>query len=205
MRNKKGFTLIELLAVIIILGILMTVAVVGVTRYINDSRRSTYATSSEAFLNAVMTKVNANKIHANQVGTLFLVPVSTDKAKSCVALEKGGKSPFSDSWTYAYVGVKYNGNDNDYFYVSMDGASHAINFATSAELQDQGGKLIVTGTDITKVDELGPSFGETKEFFVGTGTAPTGATNGSASLKDMATKAGGISTVKFVGTSECLD
>ena len=36
--NRKGFTLVEVLAVIAVLGILMTVAGIGVTRIINDSR-----------------------------------------------------------------------------------------------------------------------------------------------------------------------
>ncbi len=36
--NQKGFTLVEILAVIVVLGILMTVAGIGVTKVINDSR-----------------------------------------------------------------------------------------------------------------------------------------------------------------------
>ena len=36
--NRKGFTLVEILAVIVVLGILMTVAGIGVTKAINESR-----------------------------------------------------------------------------------------------------------------------------------------------------------------------
>ena len=38
MKNKKGFTLIELLAVIVILGIIMTIATTRVLKNINDSK-----------------------------------------------------------------------------------------------------------------------------------------------------------------------
>ena len=37
--NKKGFTLVELLAVIVILGILLTLAYMGVSQYLNQARR----------------------------------------------------------------------------------------------------------------------------------------------------------------------
>ncbi len=42
MMNRKGFTILELLAVIIILGILMTLAYVGVSGYLNKTRSATY-------------------------------------------------------------------------------------------------------------------------------------------------------------------
>lgn len=42
MMNKKGFTMIELMAVIIILGILMTLAYMGVTQYLDRTRDATY-------------------------------------------------------------------------------------------------------------------------------------------------------------------
>lgn len=38
MKNKKGFTLVELLAVIVILGIIMTIATTSVIKSINDSK-----------------------------------------------------------------------------------------------------------------------------------------------------------------------
>lgn len=40
--NKKGFTLIELLAVIAILGILLTLAYVGVSQYLTRARNAVY-------------------------------------------------------------------------------------------------------------------------------------------------------------------
>ena len=40
--NKKGFTMVELMAVIIILGILMSLAYMGVTQYLERARDATY-------------------------------------------------------------------------------------------------------------------------------------------------------------------
>ena len=40
--NKKGFTMVELLAVIIILGILMSLAYMGVSQYLRRARNATY-------------------------------------------------------------------------------------------------------------------------------------------------------------------
>lgn len=41
-KNKKGFTLTELIAVIVIIGIVGSLLIVGVSRYINSARESTY-------------------------------------------------------------------------------------------------------------------------------------------------------------------
>ena len=40
--NKKGFTMLELLAVIIILGILISLAYTSISRYLNQTRSTTY-------------------------------------------------------------------------------------------------------------------------------------------------------------------
>lgn len=47
-RNNKGFTLIELLAVIVILGIILTIATTNVIKNINDSKaKSKYIAAKE--------------------------------------------------------------------------------------------------------------------------------------------------------------
>ena len=43
MKNKKGFTLIELLAVVVIMGLLIGIAFPTVSKYINETRTTTYS------------------------------------------------------------------------------------------------------------------------------------------------------------------
>lgn len=52
--NSKGFTLIEMLAVVVILGVLGTIAVVGTTKYIKGSRNKAYIIMSESVYEAAM-------------------------------------------------------------------------------------------------------------------------------------------------------
>ena len=51
--NKKGFTLIELLAVIVIMGVLMFAAIASYTVIIENSRKSTFANTAAAYLEAI--------------------------------------------------------------------------------------------------------------------------------------------------------
>lgn len=144
--NKKGFTLIELLAVIIILGVLMIIAVPSVTEYISSSRKSAYIDTAYGFIDAVRTKVNAaEKLQFFDINTLYLVPVGNTNGV-CVAVEKGGKSPFSDFWEYAYVGVTYTGESYNYYFVARDGSNQGINFVSDDEMNKKGGELVVSGT-----------------------------------------------------------
>ena len=158
--NKKGFTLIELLAVIIILGILMIIAIPSVTTYIQNSRKSAYVDTASAYIDAVRTKVNeAKDLKFFDTKTLYLVPVGNDTNESCVSVESGGKSPFSESWNYAFVGVIYkdNGDGYDYFFIGEDGAKQGLGMITQNQLSKNGNDNLYssyndTGASATKID-----------------------------------------------------
>ena len=166
-KNKKGFTLIELLAVIIILGVLMLVAIPSVTGYISSSRRSSFASTASEFIKSVAVKVNEGKISVYDENTLYLFPIGNDETKSCIKLESGGKSPFSDEYNYGYVGAVYDGTSYDYYILAVDGAKQGFNYQTkdsngntinqyiipSKVLEDKGGDLVVAG--ITPIGILG--------------------------------------------------
>ena len=137
--NKKGFTLIELLAVIIILGILMIIAIPSVTTYIQNSRKSAYVDTASAYIDAVRTKVNeAKDLKFFDTNTMYLVPVGHEANKSCVSTESGGKSPFSDSWNYAFVGVVYRGDGYDYYFIGEDGATQGLELISQNDLSKNG-------------------------------------------------------------------
>lgn len=137
--NKKGFTLIELLAVIIILGILMIIAIPSVTTYIQNSRKSAYVDTGAAYIDGVRTKVNEGKeLRLFSTDTLYMIPVGNDTTKSCVSVESGGQSPFSDTWSYAYVGVTYTGDGYKYYFISEDGAGQGLPMLEQKVLTDAG-------------------------------------------------------------------
>ena len=60
MKNKKGFTLIELLAVIVIIGIITSIVVVNVGKYIGESREKSYDILVETIKDASELYVTSN-------------------------------------------------------------------------------------------------------------------------------------------------
>ena len=59
--KKKGFTLVELLAVIVILGIIMSIATPIIIKIINDSKKETYKLSMSGYVKAVEEQIAVNK------------------------------------------------------------------------------------------------------------------------------------------------
>jgi prepilin-type N-terminal cleavage/methylation domain-containing protein len=60
LKNKKGFTLIELLAVIVIIGIITSIVVVNVGKYIGESREKSYDILVETIKDASELYVTSN-------------------------------------------------------------------------------------------------------------------------------------------------
>ena len=59
--KKKGFTLVELFAVIVILGIIMSIATPIIIKIINDSKKETYKLSMSGYVKAVEEQISVNK------------------------------------------------------------------------------------------------------------------------------------------------
>lgn len=121
--NKKGFTLIELLAVIIILGILMIIAIPSVTKYINDSRKSSYIDTAKELVGAARNLVNDGKLEMYDTDTTYYIDIA------CLKTENGGKavSPYGDFVKEkAYVVVTFDGKGYEYFWTSIDDSGQGI-------------------------------------------------------------------------------
>ncbi len=83
MKNKKGFTLVELLAVIVILALIMSIAIVSIGGILNSSRQSTFKETAASIINGVRQQLTlANRLEVGQY--------TFDET----ILEKGGTSPF---------------------------------------------------------------------------------------------------------------
>ena len=67
---------------------------------------------------------------------LILMPVGNDNTYTCVNLEAGGTSPFSSTYNFAYVGLKYNTGYHmfDYYFVGVDGEGNGIKFVSEKEI-----------------------------------------------------------------------
>ena len=203
--NKKGFTLIELLAVIIILGILMIIAIPSVTTYIQNSRKSAYVDTASAYIDAVRAKVNEGKdFKFFSKDTLYMVPVGNDSASSCVSVESGGKSPFSDKWKYAYVGVIYTGTGYNYFYISEDGASQGIPFVSQEKLSKEGNDLIYSSyaTTLSKTAITSAYSGSLGSIYTSKAKNTKSITNNDAIVFADASRSK-IAFVPANGTSRC--
>lgn len=53
MKNKKGFTLVELLAVIVILALIMSIAVISIGGVLNSTRQNTFKETAVSIINGV--------------------------------------------------------------------------------------------------------------------------------------------------------
>ena len=85
MKNKKGFTLVELLAVIVILALIMSIAIVSIGGVLNSARQSTFKETAVSIINGVRQQVTlANQLPASG---------SASYAFKESILEKGGDSP----------------------------------------------------------------------------------------------------------------
>ena len=117
--NKKGFTLIELLAVIIILGVLLLLAIPAVSRYIDESRKDTYASTVKSIIGAVSTSLN-NMEYPFNLGKNegIIVPFSEANLEKSAAKTKSPYAPYiSDK---AYVLAYFDGDNFLYYAVNTD-------------------------------------------------------------------------------------
>ena len=80
-KNNKGFTLIELLAVIVILGIILTIVVSNVVKYIKQAKQGSYKDAVSVFVKNVQTELLSNQT-AN-TGTMSVTDCDDGGATTC--------------------------------------------------------------------------------------------------------------------------
>lgn len=141
--NKKGFTLVELLGVIVILGIVLTIAIPAVSNYIDKTKREGFVTVLREYVSAVQKGMTAED---------YIAPVDSNEvlivSMDLIPLDKGKKeSSYQAEWikSKSYVAVINTGTaDNvqyEYFVAGQDKNSHAI--------------PLMNVSDITRTDVIG--------------------------------------------------
>ncbi len=124
-RNEAGFTLIEIIAVIIILGIVLTIAVPSISKYINSSRRSAYVSDIDAYAKSAMADFLQKKYGSlPESEEILIVPFES------ITLEKNNtkKSPFGEfdlERSYIVVLPKTSGSYTAFIY-AIDSAGYGI-------------------------------------------------------------------------------
>ena len=122
--NKRAFTLVELLAVIIVLGILMTMAASAYTGYLNKSRNDSFKLAVNSFRDAVEEAyidcvgnfssnsfcVNHKKPTGSNVDRIYLRELVNDNYMEAI------KNPYDTNTVCdinnSYVNVKLVSSDN---------------------------------------------------------------------------------------------
>ena len=112
------------------------------------SKNKVYLDTLFSYMSATRNIVNAGNIFRfYDTNVLYMVPVGNDATKSCIGLETGGQSPFSDTWNYAFVGVKFTGQGYYYFLIAEDSKGYGIPFSTQQALDDNK-NLIYTSDNV---------------------------------------------------------
>jgi len=114
-KNKKGFTLIEMLAVVLILGILITVAIPNIIATLDRNKKDTFIKDAKlAIVAAEYTITRDTKLEFPDSNTTIVFPLSHLKN---LGLKE---SPFGTEYSlnHSFVAITKDpvGADSEYFY-----------------------------------------------------------------------------------------
>jgi general secretion pathway protein G len=124
-RASRGFTLLELMLVLVILGVLATVAAIAVTGQADNARRSATATSMQTIERGLKSYyLNTGAYPTTQEGIGVLVPTYIEKPPL-----DGWKRPF------AYYHPGQGGRDYDLISLGKDGEYATDDDIRSWEIQ----------------------------------------------------------------------
>ena len=126
MNNKKGFTLVELLAVIVILGILITIGTISVSSMISNSRKQTFVDSAKNFIEATrqLAAESPGRFYPQDAGTSNIIYIKGLSVSGAGA----DKSPYNCEYDYEKSFVRIENTQYGYdFYISLvDKEGHAL-------------------------------------------------------------------------------
>ena len=131
MKNKKGFTIIELLAVVVIIGLLTSIAIVGITKYIDNSRRKTYIAIAKEYIDIASNMISHNKLIARDKNTVYYFHINNLETNDGKIMQ----SPYGE-WVDAYVIVVVDENNKyTYYWTSLDKAGMKVDITKEGDLK----------------------------------------------------------------------
>ena len=111
--NNKGFTLLELLATIAIIGILTTIAVFSITKYINKGKEETYANHEKTLKRAAQNYMADNLDH---IGIINASELHTKGYLEDLKDPKSKNSCLNDSFVSFETSQEANSFNTSYTY-----------------------------------------------------------------------------------------
>ena len=130
MKNNKGFTLIEILAVIVLLGMLMSVALVAISKYVEDSKLKSYITIANQYMEIASIEIAKQELVIRDTNTVYYIHINNLESEEDIS-----KSPFG-KWADAYVVVVIDPDTGDYnyYWTSVDEAGYRVDETIDADL-----------------------------------------------------------------------
>lgn len=116
--KKNGFTLIEILAVIVIIGIVGTIAIVSVSQNILSSRDSTIVNLAKNYMESARTmRAEENLQYSPKKNEVVVIPCDQINGTE---IEHKDTTGYGDVLKdYCYVGIKNDGNDKYSYYMTL--------------------------------------------------------------------------------------
>lgn len=112
MKNNKGFTLVETIAVIIILGVVLSIAVPSITNVVKSTNKSRMISDAETFISEVKEYVESDTIGNTPKDNKYkLVDIKSKLSKSPYGGNYNMESSFviinNNSYTVCLTDYKY--------------------------------------------------------------------------------------------------
>ena len=122
--NRKGFTLIEIIAVVIIIGIIFTIAVPMVSSYILDSRKTSYYGTISAYVETIKSEYDMMEFGDYlDDSEIMIVPISLIKLES----GDSDSTPFGYyDYNKSYVVITSSIYTNQYYANFLDDANYGV-------------------------------------------------------------------------------
>ena len=122
-KKKKGFTLVELLAVIVILGIVITIISISVAKTMKKAKNKAFITSYEVILDSVLKSINSKNLN-----------LSDDSDVICFNTEECSKIYYVSKDNYLMAVVK---NGDDSYTVAVTGKGDFENVSFDSTIRDE--------------------------------------------------------------------
>ena len=125
----------------------MIIAIPSVTTYISNSRKSAYIDTAKNIVGGARNLVNEGKLEMYDPTVTYYIPIS------CIKTETGLKTPYGEfEEDGAYVGVTFDGNGYNYYWISNDTSGQGVNEVTP--LNDLNEEKIVSGIKSGEVKDI---------------------------------------------------